>query len=284
MQYKCNGEGEDIDPPLPAEWTLDYLKTEAKIKIYGGLMAPSNMRIRFVLKFYEIPFTSVEQAYHKVVDKDYAYKKVPIAKIGDRLVNDGYIILRSLAPILTGRELTETEVAMDRQLTYGLQYPLLAAAVKAGGMNAMMTFNSPNKSPNCCKRCCRSCCSACFLPYVCCACCPCFLPKKVESVFKAGAKKFDVEHTEFRNMKDWEAKGHLLGGALAEREFFAPKDQPGIFDLSLFAILSSHIKVSKNPAAVCMRDASAPLKAWYERMDKIAGHVEMSKDLVFAQN
>mmetsp|Transcript_92844 Transcript_92844/g.277008 ORF Transcript_92844/g.277008 Transcript_92844/m.277008 type:complete len:246 (+) Transcript_92844:71-808(+) len=114
----ANAEGEDLPEPLPAEWTLHGLQG-MQVTLYGAKMSPPCAKIRLLLAFYRVPFASV--AGHRPTGE---YKKMPALDVGDRQINDSFIIVKSLAPILQERPLTSEEVQLERNMTYGLMVAL----------------------------------------------------------------------------------------------------------------------------------------------------------------
>merc|ERR1712190_299456 len=82
------------------------------VVLYGMRISPPACKIRFMLNYYGVPF---ESKYGKKPDSD--YKKIPVLDIGDRQINDSYIIVKNLAPILQGRELTDQEELVEKKLT-----------------------------------------------------------------------------------------------------------------------------------------------------------------------
>ena len=48
------------------------------------------------------------------------YKKVPVLDLNGVQINDSYIIVKNLAPILYGKALTEEEVKFEEAMTYGM--------------------------------------------------------------------------------------------------------------------------------------------------------------------
>ena len=49
------------------------------------------------------------------------YKKIPVVDIGPNVqINDSFIVVKTLAPILQGRPLTDEELQLEEMNTYGV--------------------------------------------------------------------------------------------------------------------------------------------------------------------
>lgn len=108
-----NAEKEMPSWEIPKEWTSAEALGECIL--YGGSYSPPTLKVKAILMKYGVA--------HKLAmnkKKGSAYSKVPVLDIGDKQINDSYVISRVLAPILTGVELTDAEVEFEDMTTYGL--------------------------------------------------------------------------------------------------------------------------------------------------------------------
>jgi hypothetical protein len=300
QMMKPNKEGEDLDPPMPVSWTLDKLKSGAlPVRIFGDLPSPSNFRLRYMLSFYEIPFTISEGGYAKNVDKAWEYKKMPVLRIGavddvaeayktgdpekGRIINDGFVVIKSLAPMVQGRALSDEEMNIEKYFSFGLQYNMLFGAGKAGKINGgKLKQQIPNK--NCCTVCCAQCCLGCCCPYCICPCCcnyVCCGGGKIEGMLKGMAAGFKVDYAQLKT-ESFVENGKKLGGLLNGREYFCTDGKLGLVDVDLFGYIHYQVSHLKNPYAAAMINADPKLKAWYDRMKGDApGQIDAFANLKF---
>lgn len=284
QQSMCNKEGEILATPLPESWTLERLKNagDLPVTLFGNLPSPSNFRLRYIMKFYGIPFTVVEAPYAKV-DKTWEYKKMPVLRIGKkedvaeankkgdvekgRIINDGYVAINALAPACQGRPLTDEEIKVEKYFTFGMQYNLFFGAVKAG------KFGPPNPGQvfphcNCCNKCCLNCCFGCCCPYCIFPCCcnyMCCSGGKIEGILKGNAAL--LEDGDYIKLKSdsFVAGGKKLAEMLGDKEFFAGGEL-GLVDVDLFGFIHYNVAQLKNPYAIKFIDADSRLQNWYNKM------------------
>jgi len=107
-----NAEREDLFLPLPSDWTKDSLKN---VKLYGLQGSPPSAKIRALLKLAGVEY---ERCPGKV--KGSEYQKIPVLFVNGRQINDSFVIVKTLAPILFGEALTEKDLELEEMLTYGL--------------------------------------------------------------------------------------------------------------------------------------------------------------------
>ena len=140
--------GEKQDVVLPAD-----LKSKSDIKsveLWGKTLSPPSSKIRTILKYHGIPY--VKHEGNKVGD---AYQKVPIMCINGTQINDSFIMVKCLAPILHGRELTEEEIKFEEEMCYGLMICLeLLMFAEGKNMNAQLRKQIPG-----CLAMCIGCCT-----------------------------------------------------------------------------------------------------------------------------
>merc|ERR1711879_657645 len=106
-----NEEGEDLKEPLDVK-----LSDVKDVVLYGSEFSPPVQKIMSMLKFYDVPF-KFQQGKHPTSD----YKKIPVMEINGRQINDSHIIVKNLAPVLTGRAFTAVEAEWERKITFEFQ-------------------------------------------------------------------------------------------------------------------------------------------------------------------
>ena len=150
---------------LPAD-----IKSKSDIKsveVWGMKLSPPSSKIRTILKYHAIPY--VQHEGKKVGD---AYQKVPVMIINGTQINDSFIMVKCLAPILHGSELTEEEIKFEEEMCYGLMICLELLMFQEGkNMNAQLRKQVPG-------------CVACFIG--CCTCnVVCFRKNMVKKLTKS---------------------------------------------------------------------------------------------------
>lgn len=225
-----NKEGEDLPVPLPQEWNLQKLKA-LPIIYYGAKVSPPCCKIRFLLKFYGVSFE--EKNGPKPGSE---YKKIPVLDVGDRQINDSYIIVKSLSPILAGRPLTKEEIDFDHLITFGVMLALekhTASSVRnlcrcagliGGGMGCGLAL---------------------FSPFVACCVAP-----------SIGRDK---------NIKTLPEYGQEVLKFLGSKDFFGGQ-APSINDVALFGMLVPFVAATDTADAL-LGEIGSPLRAWHDRMD-----------------
>lgn len=112
MAAILNKEGEMPTWEIPKEWKNPQALSDAGVTLYSMTLSPPCNKIITVFKRYGVQY--------KVVDgkkKGSEYKKVPVLDIGDKQINDSYVILRVLAEALGGTPYTEEEIEIERLIT-----------------------------------------------------------------------------------------------------------------------------------------------------------------------
>jgi len=241
MAAPTNKEGEDLAVPLPKEWDLQHLKTgSVPIVYYGADISPPCCKIRFMLKYYGLPFT--KSKHSKKPNSD--YKKMPVLDMGDRQINDSAIIIKNLAPICAGRPLNEEELALEKLITYEVMLAL-EKCVASSCCNLCGCARMLPCPINVVFRC-LSCCIACF---------------KGPGMFKD------------KNLKSLPEYGKQLETMLGTKQFFGG-DEPGIGDVSFFGMLVP-FAAATNAADKLLGDKTSKLRAWHERMESKANGVNI---------
>jgi len=230
--------------PLPLEWDIDTLRG-SKITLYQYRISPPCCKMRFLLDFYKVPYTVVDG---KKPDSEYA--KVPVLDIGDKLggsvrqINDSYNMVKVLAPILQGRPLTDDELELESEVTYGL-------------MISMEKATSGNCKELCACGTLLGDCSGCLLSFFSiCICC-------------LGPRKFP---TSLQSIKVY---GQILQDHLGAGQYFGGGEEPSIIDCSVYGLLQPWDKVQSVGLAELLGSENDPLHAWHERMRAVSPHVNI---------
>jgi hypothetical protein len=92
--------------------------------MYGSAGSPPCLKIICLLKHHQIEYTLL-----KGPKKDSEYKKVPVLMLNDRQINDSFIMVKNLSPILYGKALTEEELKFEEEMTFGLMNVLEARVI-----------------------------------------------------------------------------------------------------------------------------------------------------------
>lgn len=223
-----NKEKEDLTEPL-AVATKDDI---TKVVLYQSPASPPCCKIRAVLKRYEVPFETI---YGKKPDSDYT--KIPILMVNEQQINDSYIIVKTLAPLLDGQKLSPELLELEELNTFGLQPALEIALMETasdlrkysslfGGFLGSMIFL-------------LSCC----LPF----CAPNAIRKK---------------NPEVKTVKEY---GVQIAEKLKGMDYFHG-EKPGIVDVSIYGVIEPFFKVDAECADVLLK---CGLEEWHARMAKI---------------
>lgn len=233
-----NKEGEDLAVPLPADWDLQALRTSAPVTYYGAKISPPCCKIRFMLQYYDVPFKTVNG---KKPNSD--YKKIPVLDVGDRQINDSYIIIKNMSPILAGRALTEDEEAFEKEVTFELMLALEKACARSTcslcGCGRLMGGGT-------------GCVLRCLAPCIACMVGP--------RMFKGKVLKTLPEY------------GSRFGDKLGSKPFFGG-DEPSICDVSLFGVLIPF--VAATDAADVFLNGHTSLRTWHEKMESKTSHIKI---------
>lgn len=230
-----NKEGEMPSWSTPAEWKNPQALTDAGVTLYQFPLSPPCSKVMTVLKRYGVQF--------KVVDgkkKGSDYQKLPVLDIGDKQINDSYVIMRVLAEALGGAAYTEEEVELERLITEELMMQMEATIMDRPGEVRKCGAVAPcpiNVVLSCC----------CCIPALCC------MSDKISK--KDPPKKTLAEyHTKFVEI-------------LGSRDFFhADGSSAGVIDCSLYGMMGPF----RNAGNVCVAEFLGPdsstLSKWYARM------------------
>mmetsp|Transcript_4018 Transcript_4018/g.11771 ORF Transcript_4018/g.11771 Transcript_4018/m.11771 type:complete len:247 (+) Transcript_4018:86-826(+) len=225
-----NAERQDLAVPLPSSWDLAALRA-LPVTLYGNKISPPCCKLRFLLQYFDVPFSSQEGK-----KPNSEYKKIPVLDIGDRQINDSYIIVKTLAPILQGRELTPRELKIEEILTFEIMIALerdCASSTRSlcgcgsllGGLKG---FALSSMAP---------------------AIAVCVAPR-------IGKDK---------NLQEVGAYGDYLKMELGSSPFFGGAE-PGITDASIYGVLLPFEAVGAECVTSLMGASPNPLRAWYDRM------------------
>lgn len=238
--YALNDEGEDLAVPLDKHWDLATLQSgKLDIKMYGMKISPPSAKIRFLMKYYKIPF--------KVVDgqgkPNSPYKKMPVLDIGDRQINDSYIIIKNLSRILQGEAFTPQQEQLEHLITFELMIALQKRCFNTSDIRKC--GNLAGGGIGCFLGCCGSC-------IACCA-------KAPGADGKGGGPepKPQLQTLEFYRAQFAIQLGH--------NDFFGG-DAPDVTDVSLYGTLNPFATAGASCVDDFLGDVKTPLHAWHERM------------------
>lgn len=256
--YGATAEGVDpvLDPPgalgsnqereeitLPESWTKEDLKS---VTLYGSWVSPPCVKIRAVLAFYEVPYTHGPKA-----KPDSEYKKMPVLDVNDIQINDSFVMVKALAPVLQGSKLNELEAEIENLSTYGL---MLSMEQETAASCSQLCACA------CGLICKKSCCTGCLMGFFSCCICCCVGPK-MKDTFGEKAKEATGH-----SLKSSGQYGEAFSNKLGELEYFHGSG-PGIEDAALYGTILAF----KEANLQCCDDffAADGMRQWWERMSKI---------------
>jgi len=223
-----NKEGEDLKTPLP-DWTKDDLKD---VVVHGLVVSPPSVKVRTILHYYGVHWKNMFGP-----KKNSEYQKVPVLLVNGRQVNDSHIIVKSLAPILDGKTLTEELIQIEKELvTDGIQLSL-SAEVLDSCSDICACGGLAGGAFGCFIRCISGC-----------AYC-CLNPRKTLTDLKPTAEY-----------------SKLLKEHLGENKYFHG-EAPGIIDVAVWSVLNLHVEADTN-AIRAMFELGDGWKEYYDRMRK----------------
>ena len=121
---KAQEEKQDLETPLP-NWTKDDLK---EVVLHNSYMSPPCVKVRCILQHNGIKFQVIDGK-----KKDSEYKKIPVLLLNGVQINDSFIMVKNLAPILYGKALTEEEIKFEEEMSYGLMIAMESQMMEDGG-------------------------------------------------------------------------------------------------------------------------------------------------------
>ena len=146
--------GEKQEVTLPSD-----IQTKADIKVveYWGMAAsPPSSKIRALLKYHNIQYIKNDG-----FKKGDPYQKVPVLRVNGTQINDSFIMVKALAPVLHGRPLTDEEVKFEEEMCYGLML-VLELYMFNNGSNWQAQLR---KQLPCCIACCLGTCTCNMICY-----------------------------------------------------------------------------------------------------------------------
>lgn len=199
LEDGTNAEKEDVSPPL--DWNS---KSDVNnVVLHQAKASPPCVKIRQFLTYYQVPFTVVNGK-----KKGSKYTKIPVMMASGRQINDSYIILKNLIPVLCGEPFNQE---WQDKITYSLQ---LALEVEVMGNSSDMAklmskgFGVPN----------------------CCACCI------AGPVGRMIGGKIRAAHPNLPPSVDI---GKLFAKEISGKNFFSGNDTPGQVDIAYFGTLKA---------------------------------------------
>ena len=252
-KHASNLEGEDLSEPLDVT-SLEELR-RAKVTLFEFDQSPPCWKVRALLHYYEIPYTSVT-AYpgQKVEGLDDQYKKIPKLVINDKQINDSAVVFRTLSPLITGEKLSAREVELEKRnnisgLLGALEKETISSFSGIVAATRELTSSWRSWSFSLIKP---------VLPFVAGAV---VLPLGTLAAMRMphGKDGPSLEH------------GRAFREALGEQPFFHGASL-GPLDLSLYGTMACFIKMFAAPQAHAVLD-TCDLRAWYERCDEAVGAV-----------
>ena len=226
-----SGEKEDLKQPLPAEWTEP--KHLGEVTIYNGMVSPPCCKLRTIFLYYKVPMKVI-----KGKKKDSEYKKMPVVVINNQFqINDSYVVVKNLARILDGQELSPELLAVEEMTTFGLMMALEVAA--AGSCTALYRCG-----------CLMGGVIGCVLSSCSCLLC-CIAPGLIKS-----------RHPDLKDLPSYAASYTM---ELGIKKFFHG-EKAGIVDFSICGVIAPFAQSGNWAVVNQFLGTSGPLRDWYERM------------------
>mmetsp|Transcript_82552 Transcript_82552/g.191819 ORF Transcript_82552/g.191819 Transcript_82552/m.191819 type:complete len:236 (+) Transcript_82552:51-758(+) len=221
-----NAEKEDPSPPLG--WTS---KADLKdVVLYQMIASPPCAKLRLMMTYYGVPF-EVKNHNGGPIKKGGSYKLVPVLVVSGRQVNDSYIIMKHLTPVLAG----SFDQVWEDKITFKLQVAIELEAFT--DTSDLIKFAKLAGFPGC-----LACCIA-----------PC-----VKGLI---AKKIREKHPDLPPSKE---VGREFKAAMGNSKFFGG-EKPGPVDISYFGTLAAFIEAKT--AVVQHHLDSTGLREWWDRMN-----------------
>ena len=180
--------------------------------------------------------------------KDSDYKKIPVLMLNGHQVNDSFIMVKNLAKIIEGRELTEEEVTFEEEMTFGFMIIIEVNTIgNSKGIREVIM-----KQPSCVPKC--MCCLCCYL-----CCCANSIGNSIMK--KNNMTKTDLDHSKYVTMIE-ERLGdndYLTGSEIA------------IQDLSLYGMLYPFASGNTVTYLQSVFLSSQKFYDWYKRMEMTVG-------------
>jgi len=236
-----NPEGVDPAPPLGWKDKTSFKDT----KLVNMDASPPCSKVRYHLSYGGIPYTCLTQNEYKKQFPNLEYHKVPALLNDGRTVNDSYIMVKNLAPVIYG----SFDDAWEQKITFGIQLAMEVDAfedksnwpilVTYGGFPSWMATWF-----------------GCVLP----------LPKFAASI-RTKRAKLDEKHGPLKPTKEYLDE---FKQALGSKEFLGGAE-PGHVDVSLFGTIGRWVEL---PLLKGLMQETG-LNQWWSRME-----AKMPKDIV----
>jgi len=224
-----NDEKEEVNPPL--EWkSKDDL---TNVTLHQMKVSPPCVKIRTYLKYFDVPFKEVNKKR-----KGSAYQKVPHLVVGERQINDSYIIIKNLVPVLTGQPFDEN---WEKIITFELQLSMEAEcfADKQSATQFLKMAGVPG---------CVACCIA-------------------GKVLGGIPKKIREKNPDLRPSAQI---GAQFAGEMGSNQFVGG-DKPSQADISYYGTVVAFMKAGCPKAREHLKDSG--LNEWWGRMEAIMPNV-----------
>ncbi|CAE8610867.1 unnamed protein product [Polarella glacialis] len=135
LEDGTNAEDEDLAQPLPFSSVTEL----DRVLLYQQELSPPCAKIRTLLDYYRVPYRTIK-GKHPTSE----YKRIPVLVIKGKArtlyqINDSHIIVKNIAPLLTGEELSPDEVAWERKITFGFQ-PAIEVELLSNEFDAAKIF------------------------------------------------------------------------------------------------------------------------------------------------
>ena len=208
------------------------------VEYWGMSMSPPSSKIRAILKYHDISYIKTDGK-----KKGDPYQKMPVLRVNGTQINDSFIMVKALAPVLHGRPLTDEEVKFEEEMCYGLMLVLeLHQFSKGENMQAQLRKQMP-------------CCIAC-----CVGCCTCNVICMRRGLYK---KTKELYGTEESHMAKYIA---LIEERLGNHEFVSG-NEIGMLDVSLYGTISAFSRPPVMPAFQTeFLDKSPLIAQWWMKM------------------
>jgi len=236
-----NREKEEIE--LPETWTQADLK---EVKLYGMYMSPPCVKVRTVLDFYKVPYTNIDGS-----KPDSKYKKIPVLDIGNVQINDSFVMVNALAPVLQGVPYTPEEKKLEEVTTFGLMLAMEAEVVAetcGGGLRGCGWHIATRMG-------CKGCCICCaFFSLGCCiTCCK-------SNSFKSGfsSKCLKMTGEELRTALEY---SEYYAGILGDSPFFHGAEI-GLIDVSLFGVVVFFVEAENEAGTDFL--SNPKIRQWFQ--------------------
>ena len=233
---------EGVDPVPPLSWST-LASLQPPVIVFGGSRNPPVFKVRLHLAYRQVKYRCVRRRGGKKAT--HLYGKIPVIKVAGREVNDSFIILKHLVPVLWGEPFNEE---MEGMLTFGLQLAM-EAEIFEDPASAKALLRMARRPPNLYKH-----------------CCCCILPigrkgAKFPARIRARRALLDERWGPLKTLQQYLVafEGRLQGG-----RFYAGRSEPGQVDVSCYGTM----KMMELPVLLRAIDR-AGLAGWWSEMNRL---------------